>query len=116
MSALPAAPERFMLHFERGTNVLTPNSKALLPKIVAQAAKRPGLDMSVVGHTDTSGSDKVNEVLGRERANFVTQQLRDMGLKTEALVVESFGKKNLLVPTPDNTKEQRNRRVEVILR
>ena len=116
MSALPKAPERFVLYFQRGTNVLTAESKAVLPKIVERAAAHPGLDMSVVGHTDTSGSDKVNEVLGRERATFVAQQLRDLGLKSEVVSIESFGKKSLEVATPDNTKEQRNRRVEVILR
>jgi adhesin transport system outer membrane protein len=116
MSALPKAPERFVLYFQRGTNVLTSDSKALLPKIVERAAAHPGLDMSVVGHTDTSGSEKVNDVLGRERAAFVAQQLRDLGLKPEAVSLESFGKKSLEVATPDNTKEQRNRRVEVILR
>jgi outer membrane protein OmpA-like peptidoglycan-associated protein len=31
-------------------------------------------------------------------------------------VVESHGKRNLLVPTPDNTEEVRNRRVEVTIR
>ncbi|NVO07748.1 MAG: TolC family outer membrane protein, partial [Rhodoferax sp.] len=116
MAALPKAPERFVLYFQRGTDVLTPESKALLPQIVQHGQAHPGLDVSVVGHTDTSGSEKVNEVLGRERASFVAKQLRDLGLKTDALSIESQGKKRLEVATPDNTKEQRNRRVEVILR
>jgi adhesin transport system outer membrane protein len=116
MAALPKVPERFVLYFQRGTNVLTSESKALLPKIVERGAAHPGLDVSVIGHTDTSGSEKVNDVLGHRRAEFVAQQLRDMGLKTDALSIESFGKKSLEVATPDNTKEQRNRRVEVILR
>jgi adhesin transport system outer membrane protein len=116
MAALPVAPERFVLYFQRGSDLLVPESKALIPRIVERAAAHPGLDMSVIGHTDTSGSDQVNEVLGRERAAFVMAQLREAGLKTDTVVEESFGKKSLEVPTPDNTKEQRNRRVEVILR
>jgi adhesin transport system outer membrane protein len=116
MAVLPRAPERFVLYFESGSDVLTRESKALLPKILEQAAARPGLDISVVGHTDTSGSEQINEALGYQRATFVTRQLRDLGLKTDALAVESSGKRSLEVATPDNTKEQRNRRVEVILR
>lgn len=116
MAALPVAPERFVLYFQRGSDVLLPESKALIPRIVERAAAHPGLDMSVIGHTDTSGSDQINEVLGRERAAFVLGQLREAGLKTDTVVEESFGKKSLEVPTPDNTKEPRNRRVEVILR
>jgi len=116
MAALPMAPERFVLYFQRGIDVLTAESRALLPHIVERAAAHPGLDVTVTGHTDTSGSEKANDVLGQERAAFVAQQLRSLGLKTEAMATESFGKNRLEVPTPDNTKEQRNRRVEVILR
>lgn len=116
MAALPKAPERFVLYFQRGSNVLTADSKAMLPKIVERAAARPGLDLSVIGHTDTSGSEKVNEALGRARAAFVTGQLKEMGLKTDAVILESHGKRSLEVATPDQTVEQRNRRVEVILR
>ena len=76
----------------------------------------PAVLRSLIPQKKPSGSDKVNDVLGRQRASFVAQQLRDQGLKTDAMSIESLGKKSLEVPTPDNTKEQRNRRVEVILR
>jgi len=116
MSALPQAPERFVLYFRRGSDVLTSESTAMLSKIIERAAAHPGLDVSVIGHTDTSGSEKANEALGRKRAHFVAQQLVTLGLKADAISEESAGKKLLEVATPDNTKEQRNRRVEVILR
>ncbi|WP_342619048.1 TolC family outer membrane protein [Rhodoferax sp. GW822-FHT02A01] len=116
MAALPKAPERFVLYFQRGSDVLTTESTALLSKIIERAAAHPGLDVSVIGHTDTSGSEKANELLGRKRAHFVVQQLITLGLKVEAISEESAGKKMLEVATPDNTREQRNRRVEVILR
>ena len=116
MAALPMAAERFVLYFRHSSDVLTAESRELLPKVVERAAAHPGLDVTIVGHTDTSGADKVNEALGLKRAQFVAQQLRALGLKTEALAVESSGKKKLEVNTPDNTKEQRNRRVEVIIR
>ncbi len=116
IKALPKAPEKFLLYFERGSNVLTKESRDLLGKIVERAATRAGLDVSVIGHTDTYGTDDVNQKLGLERAQFVTQQLRSLGLRTDALVVESFGEKSLQEATPDGKKNQRNRRVEVILR
>ena len=116
MKALPKAPEKFLIYFERGSNTLTKESHDLLPKIVERASLRAGLDVSVIGHTDTYGTDSVNQKLGLERARFVTQQLRSLGLKTEALEIESFGEKSLMETTPDETKNPRNRRVEVILR
>ena len=41
---------------------------------------------------------------------------RGSKLEASSISVESHGEKNLLVATPDNTAEPRNRRVEVTIR
>jgi adhesin transport system outer membrane protein len=116
MAARPPLPEQFLLYFETGGAELTVESKAKLQEIVDHARARTALDMSVIGHTDTVGGDDINEPLALERANAIAQQLRQLGLPNAPLTVESHGKRNLLVPTADDTPEQGNRRVEVILR
>lgn len=116
MQARPAKPEQFLLYFERGGTELTAESRALLPRILELARTRAAVDMSVIGHTDTQGAADVNERLALQRANAIAQMLRQQGLSLAALVVESHGERNLLVPTPDNVEEPRNRRVEITLR
>jgi peptidoglycan-associated lipoprotein len=116
MTARPLPPERFLLYFESGGAVLTAESAALLPKIVENAAKRPGVDVSIIGHSDTVGKAEANAELALRRAQAVASQLKDKGLQAIALTVESHGEANLLVKTPDETPEPRNRRVEVSIR
>ena len=116
MRARPALPEQFLLYFETGGLELTAESKALLARIVERALARTALDMSVIGHTDTQGAAATNEALALKRATAIAEQLRGLGLKDAQMSVESHGERNLLVPTPDETAEPRNRRVEITLR
>lgn len=116
MSARPALPEHFLLYFVPGGTQLTPLSVTLLPKILQRAKARHAVDVSVIGHTDTQGKAETNEALALKRAGAIADQLRQMGLQDTVISVESHGERNLLVPTPDETAEPRNRRVEITLR
>jgi len=116
IAARPMQPEHFLLYFELGGTRLTPESEALLPKVIAAAARRPAVDVSVIGHTDTLGKAEVNEALALQRAREIAALIQAKGLKAHALSIESHGERNLLVNTPDETAEPRNRRVEISLR
>lgn len=116
MAARPQLPERFLLYFVSGGAQLTPESQALLPKIVASAAQRPAVDVSIIGHTDTVGRAEQNEELALKRAQAIAEQIKAKGLKVHALSVESHGERNPLVKTADEVPEPRNRRVEISLR
>lgn len=116
LAARPPLPEQFLLYFETGGAELTAPSKALLPKILERARARTGLDLSVIGHSDTQGKADANEALALKRASVMAEQLRQLGLQNATLTVESHGERNLLVATPDETPEPRNRRVEITLR
>ena len=116
LAARPPLPEQFQLYFETGGAELTAESKTALQRVVERALARTSVDISVIGHTDTQGRAEANEALGMQRATSIAQQLRTMGLANAVLSVESHGARNLLVPTPDQTAEPRNRRVEITLR
>ncbi len=115
MAARPPLPARYLLYFKNGTT-LTSESAALIPQIIAEAARRPSVELSVIGNTDTLSTSEYNDELALKRATAVAKLLKEEGLKVNALVVESHGKRDLLIPTPDNTYEPRNRRVEVSIR
>ena len=116
MAARPPLPESFTLYFQRGSTELTAASKAVMPRIKELAKARKALDITVVGHTDTLGTTESNEVLGLRRANAIARQMQQLVLKNMAIVVESNGARNLLVATPKNTDEPRNRRAEITVR
>ena len=116
LAAQPPLPVSFMLYFEAGGALLTNDSKALIPSIVEAAMKYPAPDVSVIGHTDTMGNRDYNEQISLQRARTVAQIIRDAGIQVHDLTIESHGERNLLIPTPDNTPEPRNRRVEITVR
>jgi outer membrane protein OmpA-like peptidoglycan-associated protein len=116
LKAAPRKPEVFLLYFNLGTTRLVASSRALLPVIVQRARLRKGADVSVIGHTDTQASAHSNDVLARRRANYVATELSRARLDVTAIEVDSYGESMLLIPTPDETPEPRNRRVEVTVR
>lgn len=117
IAARPLLPERFLLYFESAGVGLTRESQALLPRILESVAKRPGVDVSIIGHTDTAGRAEVNDELAKRRAEAVARLIRDQGLRSDvALTVESHGERNLLIQTADEVSEARNRRVEISIR
>lgn len=116
LSAEPQPPKRFILYFETGGAVLTAASQAALPDVVADVRRRPAPDVAVVGHTDTVGGNDINVRISTQRAFSVRDLLIAAGLRHDVIEVSSHGENNLLVKTPDNTPEPRNRRVEVTIR
>ena len=117
LAASPARPVSFLLYFAVGGTRLNAESEGEVAKILAEIAARPAPDISVIGHTDTTGSNEDNEKLSLDRAHAVAELIgRSHRLAAGKVVVESHGKKNLLVATPDNTPQARNRRVEVTVR
>ena len=72
-------------------------------------------EISIIGHTDTKGSDDINKNLSQKRALAVEKILKDYMPSLDRVDVQSFGSKDQLVPTPPNVNEPRNRRVEILV-
>jgi outer membrane protein OmpA-like peptidoglycan-associated protein len=116
LDGLPAAQAEFVLYFDLGADRLTAESEALIPQLLQAVQDRRSTDISITGHTDTTGAPASNYELALRRAERVAALLVARGLPREFLTVESHGEGNLLVQTGDNVEEPRNRRVEVIVR
>lgn len=65
----------------------------------------------VSGHTDSVGSPASNRELSRRRARAIGQWFKQRGVGVP-VYVRGFGEAALKVPTPDETDEERNRRVD----
>ena len=116
LASRPADPVTFLLYFETAGARLTAESQALIPKVLDAAKGRPVPDVSVIGHTDTEGDADGNEKLGLQRALAIAKLITDAGLAVHEMTIASHGERNLLVMTPDNTAEAKNRRVEISVR
>ncbi|MCW5962726.1 MAG: OmpA family protein [Bryobacterales bacterium] len=116
LDAMPAAQAEFVLYFDLGDDRLTAQSQALVSSIMEAVAQRQSTDVSISGHTDTTGTMSSNYQLALRRAERVAEILVAQGLAATSLSVESHGEGNPLVRTADGVEEPRNRRVEVTVR
>jgi outer membrane protein OmpA-like peptidoglycan-associated protein len=85
-------------------------------EIIRVVREHPAPDVVAIGHTDTTGAAQNNFALGRQRAIAVRNLLAAAGLDPALVEVMSLGEEDPLVPTPDETLEPRNRRVEIAIR
>ena len=116
LSALPPPPRQFTLFFRFESDELTEQSQALIPDILGAVREHAVQDVVVIGHTDTMGTQQANFGLGLKRAMTVRNLLVKAGLDGSTIDVTSVGELDLLVKTPDETPEPRNRRVDIAVR
>lgn len=101
--------------FDTGSYQLKPETRAALSKIAGILSWTPGLNLEVEGHTDSTGSDAINERLSEQRASSVLNYLVQEGFPSSNISGRGFASTR---PVADNnTREgrQRNRRVELVI-
>ena len=89
-------------------------AKAKFDPVLALLTKYPKLHLDIEGHTDNTGTDKINDPLSVKRAEAVKAAFVKNGVAADRFNTAGFGSKN---PTGDNkTKAGRaeNRRVTLV--
>jgi outer membrane protein OmpA-like peptidoglycan-associated protein len=103
--------------FRSGSAELTTASEGTLAKL-GKALDNPSLAsyrFRIEGHTDTIGTPEQNKALSQARAEKVATFLESRyGVAPDRLEAVGMGEDGLLVQTPDQTAEARNRRVHVV--
>ena len=116
IKALPLEPVRFLLYFFNDSTKLTTESKHLIPEILSLADKRDFYEISIIGHTDTTGDDEYDMRLSSARSEAVRDVLLSHGIRSGQMELRYYGKRDPVIPTGDNVREPRNRRVEVVVK
>jgi len=106
--------EVFEIHFDFNKATIKPEYQELIRKLAGATQANKNIKVSVVGHTDTSGSKDYNYSLGGRRAEAVQNMLIQYGIPASQIVAVSAGEEDLAVPTPDGTPNAQNRRVRVV--
>ena len=106
--------EVFEIRFDFDKAIIKPEYDELIRKLATTTQENKNIKVSVVGHTDTVGSDSYNYALGGRRAEAVQKMLIEYGIPSSQIVAVSAGEEDLKVPTPNNTPNAENRRVRVV--
>ena len=71
--------------------------------------------VEVAGHTDSIGTDAVNQRLSEQRANAVTQYLTSQGVNSQRFITVGAGKTRPIASNDTDAGRAANRRVEITL-
>ena len=110
-----AASSDFTVYFDFDSWTLKAEQLKVLTAVINTARTGGQANITVVGHTDTSGSADYNQKLSVRRANVVVEALVDMGARRAAIHASGVGETDLAVQTGDNVKEAKNRRTVITL-
>ena len=112
----PTAPSSLVLYFNAGSATVRPQDAPLLDQASRLYRAGKPIVMIVTGSSDTTGAAAANLRLSEQRANNVLQGLVSRGIPVEKFQVIAKGQTDPVVPTPPETSEERNRRVEITWR
>jgi outer membrane protein OmpA-like peptidoglycan-associated protein len=105
----------FTVYFDFDSWTLKAEQLKVLTDVINNARSGGQSNITIVGHTDTSGSADYNQKLSVKRANVVVEALVDMGARRSALHASGVGETDLAVQTGDGVKEAKNRRTVISL-
>jgi OOP family OmpA-OmpF porin len=117
-AAEPAAPSSSLtVQFQNGSAELTPQAVKALNELGTALSSQSlaGFRFRIEGHTDTVGTREYNMALSEARAKAVAAYLQSkFAIDPKRIEPVGVGSDHLLVPTPAQTPEPRNRRVQVV--
>ncbi|MFP1825739.1 OmpA family protein [Lonsdalea quercina] len=102
--------------FDSGKSVLKAGSTKMLVNSLVGIKAKPGWLIVVSGHTDNTGSPKLNQTLSLRRAEAVRDWMRDTGDVPEScFAVQGYGESRPIATNDTPDGRALNRRVEISL-
>lgn len=112
VALLSAAVEADPVDFDTGSAVIVKESAPVLDELAQIFARCIGERIEISGHTDSRGSEDLNQRISQARADAVLTALVQRGIAPERLSAQGYGE---VEPIADNATEEgraRNRRIE----
>jgi outer membrane protein OmpA-like peptidoglycan-associated protein len=105
--------QKVSVYFDTGSSKLRAEDKAKLEQAANFLSQYPIAAVEIQGYTDTQGSAASNKALAARRAAAVDAAMKKMGVPiASAISVVGVGEQP---GAPDNTKDQENRRVDIVV-
>ena len=104
------------INFDVDKSTIKPESQPAIDHVAQMLKDNPDLNLTIAGHTDSSGTWAHNKTLSENRAQAVLEALVNRGIAAGRLASVGYGQDK---PIADNATEEgkaKNRRVELIKR
>ncbi|MBO0330803.1 OmpA family protein [[Muricauda] lutisoli] len=101
--------------FDTGKSSIKAESTSVMVDIIQILNEYPNAKFTVEGHTDSVGSESLNQRLSEERANSVRDFLIDKGIDADRLSAIGYGEAKPIATNNTRAGRAQNRRVEINL-
>ncbi|MBC7205750.1 MAG: OmpA family protein [Methyloversatilis sp.] len=103
------------ISFDVGRADIKPNFRPVLDRFAQTLNANPTTSVRIIGHTDSTGSDAVNDPLSVNRAASARNYLADRGVASSRIVIDGRGSHEPLADNGSEAGRAKNRRVEIFV-
>ena len=103
------------ISFDSGRYNIKPNLQPVLDQFAQGLNSQPNTEVRIVGHTDSTGSDAVNNPLSVNRAQSARDYLVARGVDARRISTEGQGSRQPLADNATEAGRAKNRRIEIYL-
>lgn len=101
--------------FQTGKSDLSQAADAALSRVAYNLKQFPNTDVTVVGYTDNTGSEQLNQNLSEKRAESVVHYLESQGIPAARLKAVGMGENDPIASNSTAAGRAQNRRVEIFI-
>ena len=103
------------ISFDTGRSEIKGDFAPVLDRFAAGLRDNPNTDVHIVGHTDSTGSDAINNPLSVDRATSTRNYLTARGVSASRIEIEGRGSYQPIASNNTEEGRARNRRVEIFV-
>ncbi len=99
--------------FDTGRSAIKPNFAPILNQFANGLRNNPNAEVRIIGHTDSTGTDAINNPLSVDRAASTRDYLIARGVPQQAFRIEGRGSRESIADNASDAGRAQNRRVEI---
>ena len=103
------------ISFDTGRADIKGNFAPILDRFAEGLRNNPNAEVRIIGHTDSTGSDAINNPLSLQRAESTRNYLTSRGVNGARIQVQGMGSHQPVASNATNEGRARNRRVEIFV-
>ena len=101
------------ISFDTGRSDIKGNFQPILQRFASTLQENPNTNVVIIGHTDSTGSDAINQPLSVDRASRTRDYLAGRGVNPNRITIEGRADREPIANNGDAAGRARNRRVEI---
>ncbi len=103
------------ISFATGRFDIQPRLMPILDQFAQGLNQQPSMEVRIVGHTDSTGSDAINDPLSVNRAQSARDYLVARGVSSARIAIDGRGSREPVADNGTADGRARNRRIEIFL-